>query len=61
MKNKIWCCNDNQRLEMLLDEWMIRKQIVNISSMIFVNGNFCVQIFYYDKKLNLNDEVDSEL
>lgn len=61
MKNKIFCCNDNLRMESLINDWMIGKKIMNISPIIFVHGNFVTQIFYYDIDPFNNKETDENI
>lgn len=60
MKNKIFYSNDTTILERSINEWMKTKQIVNISDIVFVHGAFIVQIFYYDKELDLNNSTNNE-
>ena len=53
MKNKIFAGNDNRGLEITINEWLVDKEVVFVSPIIFVHGNFVTQIFYYDKKIQL--------
>ena len=48
MKCKTIASNDNQRLDDTINEFIKNKKVTHISSMIFVNGYFLINLFYYD-------------
>lgn len=61
MKSKTIACNDNRGLDEMVNEFIKDKKIVFISNMIFVHGNFLINIFYYDVDLNLDQEVKTNI